>query len=98
MSGATSIFGPRGDGVNSTTKAGFKKSGLNADGSYGDPPSPPVPPPPPPSIKEQKSQVGSTQLNNPEGLKKALKARNPGMSDAQIEAQVKGHKQQKGYQ
>lgn len=96
MSGATSIFGARGDGVSSSTKAGFKKSGLNADGGYEAPPPPPVPAPPPPPIKEQQSQVGSTQLNNPEGLKKALKAR--GMSDAEVEAKVKGHKQQKGYQ
>lgn len=56
MSGATSIFGPRGDGVNSTTKAGFKKSGLNADGSYGDQPSPPVPPPPPLLSKNRRAK------------------------------------------
>jgi len=56
MTGSTDIFG-KGD-VSSTTKAGFVKSGLNADGSYGDAPPPPPPPPPP---QQTQSQVGKGQ-------------------------------------
>ena len=95
MSEAQASTQAKNDGATFRTKAGFKASGLNADGGYGPAPTPPVPAPPPPSYEEQKSQVGSTQLGNPEGLKKALKAR--GHTDAEIEAMVKGHKQQKGY-
>lgn len=89
MSGATSSLGKKSDGVSMQTHAAMKEAGV---GPYE---APPVPPPPPPSIKEQQSQVGSTQLGNPEGLRKALKAR--GLSEAEIDRKVKGHKQQTGY-
>lgn len=89
MTGSTDIFG-KGD-VSSTTKAGFVKSGLNADGSYGDAPPPPPPPPPP----QTQSQVGSIELQNEKKLKEMLKKR--GMSDADADRKIREHKKQHGY-
>jgi hypothetical protein len=53
MGNLTDIFGK--NDVSSTTKAGFKRSGLDANGGYGE--TPPPPPPPPPPIKDQMAEV-----------------------------------------
>lgn len=92
MSKLTDIFG-KGD-VSSTTKAGFVKSGLDAQGGY----EAPTPPPPPPESQYGKtgtSQVGNTQMQNEAGLIKALMAR--GMTEAQAKEKVSGNKRQTGY-
>ncbi len=89
MGQLTDIFG-KGD-VSSTTKAGFVKSGLNADGSYGDAPPPPPPPPP----QQTKSQVGSIELQNEKKLREMLKKQ--GLSDADADRKIQEHKKQHGY-
>lgn len=89
MTGSTDIFG-KGD-VSSMTKAGFVKSGLNADGSYEDAPPPPPPPPP----QQTQSQVGSIELQNERKLKEMLKKQ--GLSDADADRKIREHKKQHGY-
>lgn len=92
MSKLTDIFGK--NDVSSTTKAGFVRSGLDAQGGYEVPP----PPPPPPEAKYGKpgvSQVGQTQMQNEAGLIKALMDR--GMTEAQAKAKVSENKRQTGY-
>jgi hypothetical protein len=93
MTQLSNIFG-KGDGVSATTKAGFVKSGLNADGSYGD--APPPPPPPPPESSQQGSQVGRIELENERKLKEMLKKRG-NLSDEEADRKVREHKKSHGY-
>lgn len=91
MGGITDLIGgKKSDGVSMQTHAAMKEAGV---GPYE---TPPVPPPPPPSIKEQKSQVGSTTLDNERGLREALMKR--GMSGSEADARIARNKTQKGYQ
>jgi hypothetical protein len=91
MGKLTDIFGK--NDVSSTTKAGFVKSGLNADGGYENAP----PPPPPPPLQQQgKSQVGSVELQNEKKLREMLKKQG-NLSDAEVNRKVEEHKKSHGY-
>lgn len=89
MGGLTDIFG-KGD-VSSTTKAGFVKSGLDAQGGYETPP-----PPPPPPESNFKGQVGSTIIENEKKLEDAL-MKHKNISREQARKEISGHKKEKGY-
>lgn len=83
MGQLTDIFGK--NDVSSTTKAGFKRSGLDAQGGYGETPA--IPPPPPPPLREQASQVGSIQVDNTKKLEEMLMKN--GLTKEQAQEKIK---------
>ena len=96
MSEAQASTQAKNDGATFRTKAGFKASGLNADGGYGPAPTPPVPAPPPPSYEEQKSQVGSIQRTKEDQLIEKLMVHG-GLTREQAKAKVSQNNKATGY-